>query len=56
VNRERVVELLKWLQGGDKAVVVVTHHEDVKKEIVDLCSEVWVVEKKDGVSRLVVEG
>jgi DNA repair exonuclease SbcCD ATPase subunit len=55
VNRERVVELLKWLQGGDKAVVVVTHHDDVKRMIADMCREVWVVEKRDGVSRLVVE-
>ena len=54
-NRERVVELLKWLQGGDKAVVVVTHHDDVKRMIADMCREVWVVEKRDGVSRLVVE-
>jgi DNA repair exonuclease SbcCD ATPase subunit len=54
VNRERVVELLKWFQGGDKAVVVVTHHEDVKRGVD--WDQVWVVEKRGGVSRLVVEG
>jgi DNA repair exonuclease SbcCD ATPase subunit len=54
VNREKVVELLKWLQGGDKAVVVVTHHEDVKRSVD--WSQVWVVERRDGVSRLMVEG
>jgi DNA repair exonuclease SbcCD ATPase subunit len=54
VNRERVVELLKWLQGGDKAVVIVTHHEDVKRSVD--WSQVWVVERRDGVSKLVVDG
>jgi energy-coupling factor transporter ATP-binding protein EcfA2 len=54
VNRERVVELLQWLKGEDRTVVVVTHHEDVKR-VVDW-DEVWLVEKKDGVSCLRVEG
>jgi DNA repair exonuclease SbcCD ATPase subunit len=54
VNRERVVELLQWLKGEDRTVVVVTHHEDVKR-MVDW-DEVWVVEKKDGVSYLRVDG
>jgi DNA repair exonuclease SbcCD ATPase subunit len=53
VNRERVVELLQWLKGEDRTVVVVTHHEDVKR-VVDW-DEVWLVEKKDGVSCLRVE-
>jgi len=54
VNRERVVELLQWLKGEDRTVVVVTHHEDVKR-MVDW-DDVWVVEKKDGVSYLRVDG
>ena len=54
VNRERVVELLQWLKGEDRTVVVVTHHEDVKR-MVDW-DEVWVVEKRGGVSYLRVEG
>jgi DNA repair exonuclease SbcCD ATPase subunit len=51
--REKLVELLKWLQGGDKTVVVVTHHEDVKR-LVDW-NEVWIVQREGGVSRLIVE-
>jgi DNA repair exonuclease SbcCD ATPase subunit len=53
VNRERVVELLEWLKGEDRTVVVVTHHDDVKR-MVDW-DEVWVVEKKDGISCLRIE-
>ena len=53
VWRERLVELLRWLQGGEKTVVVVTHHDDVKR-MVDW-DEVWIVERKDGISRLMVE-
>jgi len=56
VNSGRVVELLQWLRGDDRTVVVVTHHEDVKRGIIDLCSEVWMVEKKEGVSKLIVGG
>jgi len=51
--RERLVELLRWLQGVDKTVVVVTHHDDVKR-MVDW-NEVWIVERQNGVSRLIVE-
>jgi len=51
--RERLVELLRWFQGGDKTVIVITHHEDVKK-MVDW-DEVWLVEKRDGISCLRVE-
>jgi len=54
VNRERVMELLQWLKGEDRTVVVVTHHEDVKR-VVDW-DEVWVVERRNGVSELKVEG
>jgi DNA repair exonuclease SbcCD ATPase subunit len=50
--RERLVELLRWLQGGDKTVVVVTHHDDVKRWID--WERVWVVERKNGISRLIV--
>jgi len=53
VNRERVVELLQWLRGKDRTVVVVTHHEDVKRMVE--WDEVWLVEKRDGVSCLKVE-
>jgi DNA repair exonuclease SbcCD ATPase subunit len=51
VWRERLVELLKWLQAGDKTVVVITHHDDVKKAVD--WSGVWVVEKRNGVSTLI---
>jgi DNA repair exonuclease SbcCD ATPase subunit len=54
VNRERVVELLQWLRCEDRTVVVVTHHDDVRR-VVDW-DEVWVVERRDGVSELRVEG
>jgi len=54
VNRERVVELLQWLRGDDRTVVVVTHYDDVKRAVD--WDEVWVVEKRDGVSELRVEG
>jgi DNA repair exonuclease SbcCD ATPase subunit len=54
VNRERVVELLQWLRGEDRTVVVVTHHDDVKRMVE--WDEVWVVERRDGVSELRVEG
>jgi DNA repair exonuclease SbcCD ATPase subunit len=50
--RERLVELLKWLQGREKTVVVVTHHDDVKR-MVDW-NEVWIVERQNGVSSLIV--
>jgi DNA repair exonuclease SbcCD ATPase subunit len=53
VNRERVVELLEWLRGEDRTVVVVTHHDDVKRAVD--WDEVWVVEKRGGVSELRVE-
>jgi DNA repair exonuclease SbcCD ATPase subunit len=51
--REKLVELLRWLQGGGKTVVVVTHHDDVKRAVD--WDEVWIVEREDGVSRLMVE-
>jgi DNA repair exonuclease SbcCD ATPase subunit len=54
VNRERVVELLQWLRGEDRTVVVVTHHDDVRRAVD--WDEVWVVERRDGVSELKVEG
>jgi len=54
VNRERVVELLEWLKGEDRTVVVVTHHDDVKRAVD--WDEVWVVEKRDGISCLRIEG
>jgi DNA repair exonuclease SbcCD ATPase subunit len=53
INRERVIELLQWLRGEDRTVVVVTHHDDVKR-MVDW-DEVWLVEKRDGISCLKVE-
>jgi DNA repair exonuclease SbcCD ATPase subunit len=51
--RERLVELLRWLKGEYRTVVVVTHHEDVKRAVD--WDEVWVVEKRGGISELRVE-
>lgn len=51
VWRERLVELLEMLKGDGRMVVVITHHDDVKR-MVDW-DGVMVVEKKDGISRLV---
>ena len=50
VWRMKLVELLEWLRGMGKTVVVVTHHEDVKRSVE--WDGVWVVEKKDGISKL----
>lgn len=51
VWRERLVELLEMLKGDGRMVVVITHHDDVKR-MVDW-DGVMVVEKRDGISRLV---
>jgi DNA repair exonuclease SbcCD ATPase subunit len=50
VWREKIVEVLKWLKNSGKTVVVVTHHEDIKRQ--DIWNGVWVVDKKDGISTL----
>jgi DNA repair exonuclease SbcCD ATPase subunit len=50
VWREKIVEVLKWLKNSGKTVVVVTHHEDIKRQ--DIWNGVWVVDKKDGISNL----
>ncbi len=49
--RERLVELLQVLRGDERMVVVITHHDDVKR-MVDW-DGVWVVEKRDGISNLI---
>jgi DNA repair exonuclease SbcCD ATPase subunit len=50
IGREKILELLKWLKNSGKTVVVVTHHEDIKRQ--DIWNGVWVVDKKDGISNL----